>query len=439
MRHKALKIMQRYMAAIYRMTTVNHDHLLASCLKKLPVRHIDTATLRRRVFLASQRDKATRGYFFHKTFDKDQVHLLTDDRYRHVSEFMDVAIEKGIVHRRGTGFEKDSARLAAMFDFHRSRIDNPIAVMANEVEPLTRLQRKIFRLNWMPEFWLRRQVARLLLRRSLDAFNRDYDAWADPKVSKPPEVGLPTLIRGDRRRIGVVLAHGYMAAPAEVRELARYLGKKGYWVYTPRLKGHGTAPEDLATCRFSDWIDDMDAGYAVISHCCRRVIAGGFSTGAGLALDLAQRLPEVAGVIAVSAPLRLQDVAARFVPAVDAWNRMMERFHMEEAKKTFVDNRPENPHINYLKNPISGVRELERLMASLEPRLPLITQPAIVIQSYEDPVVNPKGAEKIFKRLGSEDKQMVMVNFQRHGILLGEGAKRVYRTIGDFVDRVASR
>jgi esterase/lipase len=166
------------------------------------------------------------------------------------------------------------------------------------------------------------------------------------------------------------------------------------------------------------------------------VIAGGFSTGAGLALDLAQRVPEVAGVFAVSAPLRLQDVAARFVPAVDAWNRMMERFHMDEAKKTFVDNNPENPHINYLKNPISGIRELERLMASLEPRLPLITQPALIIQSQEDPVVDPSGTGRIFKLLGSKDKQMVMFNFQRHGILLGEGSERVYRTIGNFADQI---
>jgi hypothetical protein len=31
---------------------------------------------------------------------------------------------------------------------------------------------------------------------------------------------------------------------------------------------------------------------------------------------------------------------------------------------------------------------------------------------------------------------MVLFNFQRHGILLGEGAERVYRTIGDFLDHI---
>ena len=436
MRHEALKIMQRYMAAIYRMTTVNHDHLFAACLKKSPVRRIDKENLKRRVFLASQEEADTGGVYFHNSFDKNQVHLLTDDRYRKFSEFVNFAMEKGVLASDGAVLEKDAARLATIFDFHRSRIDNPIAVIANEVEPLTRLQRCISRLCWQPGFWLKRKVSRLLIKGAVDDFNRDYQAFSSLNASKPKDVGRPFLIKGDRQRVGVVLAHGYMAAPAEVRGLAEYLGKMGFWVYAPRMKGHGTAPEDLAGCTFQDWIDSMDSGYAVISNLCRRVFAGGFSTGAGLALDLAQRVPEVEGVFAVSAPLRLNDMAARFVPAVDVWNRFMERFNLDDAKKTFVDNHPENPQINYFKNPIAGVRELERLMSSLEPRLPLITAPALVVQSREDPVVNPKGTEKIFKLLGSTDKQMVLFNFQRHGILLGEGAERVYRAIGDFLDHI---
>ncbi len=436
MRREALKITQAYMGEIYRMTTVNHDHLFAACLKKTPVKRINPENLKRRVFLASQDRAVADTVNFHNNFEKDQVHLLTDDRYGQFDEFINFAIEKGAVSTKETFLEKDAARLASIFDFHRTRVDNPIAVIANEVEPLTRLQRRISRLSWQPVFWLKRKVVRYLLKREQAAFDRDYDAFSSLGASKPRDVGRPFLIKGDRRRVGVVLAHGYMAAPAEVKGLARYLARRGFWVYAPRLKGHGTAPEDLAACSYQDWVESMDSGYAIIRNLCRRVIVGGFSTGAALALDLAQRLPEVAGVFAVSTPLRLHDMAARFVPAVDVWNRFMERFHLEEAKKAFVDNHPENPHINYLKNPISGVRELERLMASLEPRLPLIATPTLVIQSLEDPVVNPKGTEKIFKLLGSTDKQMVMFNFKRHGILLGDGAERVYRSIGNFVDHI---
>ena len=439
MHREALKIMQRYMAAIYHMTTVNHDHLFASCLKKSLVNRIKPINLKRRAFLASQACGKTGKVPFHNSFDQSQIHLLTDDRYQKFSEFVDFAVQKNALAVDGTVLVRDAARLGTMFDFHRSRIDNPISVMANEVEPLSQLQRCISRLSWLPGFWLRRKVARHLIKRELDAFQQDYDRFAVQKISKPRDIGCPFLIKGDHRRMGVVLAHGYLAAPAEVRGLAKYLGKMGFWVYAPRLKGHGTAPEDLAGCTYQDWIESMEVGYAIISHLCRRVVAGGFSTGAGLALDLAQRIPTIEGVFAISAPLRLQDMVARFVPAVDAWNRFMDRIHLEDAKKTFIDNHPENPWINYFQNPISGVNELERLMASLEPRIPDITVPALVIQSREDPVVNPKGTEMIFKALGSADKQMVMFSFQRHGILLGEGAHRVYRAVGDFLDHIRRR
>jgi esterase/lipase len=75
-------------------------------------------------------------------------------------------------------------------------------------------------------------------------------------------------------------------------------------------------------------------------------------------------------------------------------------------------------------------------MDALEPRLGEIRAPSLVVQADGDPVVNPKGAKKIFDRLGSEDKTYVLFSFERHGILLGEGAYRVHRAIGDFVDHL---
>jgi esterase/lipase len=202
------------------------------------------------------------------------------------------------------------------------------------------------------------------------------------------------------------------------------------------LKGHGTSPEDLALRSYQDWLDSVETGYAIISNICNKVVLGGFSTGAGLALHLAARTQNVDGVFAVAAPMRLQDLSARFAPALDAWNRLMDRVSGGVAKKEFVDNNPENPHINYFRNPISGVRELEKLMEDLDPLLPNIRTPALVVQSERDPVVNPKGSKKIFKRLGSTDKKYTLFNFDRHGILLGEGAERVYWAIGAFIDHL---
>jgi esterase/lipase/1-acyl-sn-glycerol-3-phosphate acyltransferase len=436
MRIEALKLMQRYMAAIYNLTTVNHDHLFASMLHAMRSKKIDEQDLRRRVFLAATRLPLLSDIYLHKSLEADQLHLLTDDRYRKFRDFLAVALDTKILVQKGKLLYKDPSRFSSSYDFHRARIDHPIAVMANAVEPLTHLQRTVNRIAYQPAFWIKRKVARYLMDKAVEEYKKDYAAFFVEGETKPISVGMPFLIKGKSRDVGVVLSHGYMAAPLEVKELAQYLGRLGFWVYVPRLKGHGTAPEDLAMRSYQDWSDSVDQGYAIISSICKRVVAGGFSTGAGLALDLAVRVKEVVGVFAVSAPMRLKDFSSRFAPAVDMWNRLMDRARQEGAKKEFVENRPENPHINYLRNPISGVVEVDRLMDDLESRLSDLTVPILVVQSRGDPVVDPRGSRKIFDRIGSTEKEYLLFNFNRHGILLGEGALKVHNAIGEFIKRL---
>lgn len=433
MRKVAFNIMQRYMSAIYSMTTVNHDHLFASMLKLMPFRKIDERDLKRRVFLATTRKLDKLGAYLHESLTKDQVHLLTDDRFNKFKDFISLAVEKGVVKQDGKTLIKDPSKFTSSFDFHRVRIDNPIKVIANEVEPLPGLQGRVRSLAWQPSFWLRRKIARHLMSKAVSGFEQDYETFYVAGESKKRDVGMPFLVKGKSRKLGVVLVHGYMAAPLEVRELGDYLGRMGLWVYAPRLKGHGTSPDDLATRTYMDWVTSIDEGFAIISNICKRVVVGGFSTGGGLALDLAARVGDVEGVFAVCPPMGLQDFSARFVPAMDVWNRLMEMVNLDEAKKEFIENRPENPHINYFRNPICGIRELERLMKSLEPKLPAINVPALVVQSAGDPVVNPEGTKRVFDMLGSESKKYVLFDFDCHGILVCEGSERVHRTIGSFI------
>ena len=436
MKKIALQIMQRYMSDIYSMTTVNHDHIFASMLKMIPFKKIDEHDLRRRVFVASTDDLEKTGIHLHHSLDSDQVHLLTDDRFDKFKDFITVAQEKDVVKKHNRTLVKDNRKFNLPFDFHRVRLDNPVAVIANEVEPLRRLQRRINQLAWMPGFWLRRRVVRYLLEKEVREFEEDYKTYYIEGESKNKDVGKPFLIKGDSREIGVVLIHGLMAAPLEIAELAAYLGSRGLWVYAPRLKGHGTSPEDLATRSYLDWVESVDTGYAIMSNICKRVVIGGFSAGAGLALDLALRVKDVNGVFAVCPPMRLQDFSSKFVPAVDVWNKLMEKIRLDGAKMEFVENKPENPHINYFRVPVSGVLELERLMESLESRLPDIHVPALVAQSIGDPVVKPSGSRRTFKLIGSKDKSYILFNFDRHGILLGDGADKVHKAIGDFIEQL---
>ncbi len=429
------KVMDRYMSAIYNMTTVNHDHIFATILKYLNSNEIDESDFRRRAYLAAILNTGKENIHRHHGLDGNQIHMLTDDRYEKYKNFYDLAVEKNVIRKNEKTIQKDPD-YTDRSEFHRSRIDNPVNVIANEIEPLSFYRNKLINLARQPSIRIKYRIVNHLMEKALFDYERDYANFAVEGESKDKEVGMPVFIRGSSRETGIVLIHGYMAAPLEVKGLAEFLGRIGYRVYAPRLKGHGTSPDDLAIRNYMEWVESVEEGYAIIRNNCKKVVVGGFSTGAGLALDLCTRVKDVDGVFAISPPLKLNDFSAKFVPAVNLWNWLMDRVKIESAKKEFVINTPENPHINYKRNPVSGILELERLMDSLEAKLADIKIPALIVQSFRDPVVNPEGSKRIFQLLGSTEKEYLLVNYERHGIILGEKCERVYKAVGDFMKRL---
>lgn len=438
MRKSAIKITDRLMSSIYSMTTINSDHLFASILRYMPLRNIHETDLKNRVYLAAEYIRTSAQSIYHHTsLDKSQIHLLTDDRYNQCKNFITLAIEKGILDRKQNVLIKDE-RFSPAYDFHTARITNPIEVITNEIEPLSDLQNHLKELAQQPKLRISYWTKKHIMDKMLFEFERDYTNFFIDGESKNMDVGRPFLLNSLSKHIGILLIHGYMAAPLEVKQLALYLQNKGYRVYVPRLKGHGTSPDDLMTRSYKDWIETVEEGYAIVRNSCEKVIVGGFSTGAGLALDIVNRVDDAIGVFAISPPMKLQDISSKLVPAVNTWNFLMSKVKLNAIKKEFIVNNPENPHINYTRNSIAALRELYRLMVSIEPKLSSITIPALVIQSHGDPVVNPEGSRRIFMRLGSKDKEYLLLNFDRHGILLGEGAQRVYKAVGDFIYRLAA-
>ncbi|MEI7816083.1 MAG: alpha/beta fold hydrolase [Desulfuromonadales bacterium] len=436
MRQEATALMHRFMAEIYSMTTVNHDHLFASLLKALPFNKISEDDFRRRVFLLTDMVPDKTLVFCHQSLEIGQIALLTDDRYHKYRDFLTLARETGTIHGENGFLLRNPANFSSDSTFNRIRIDNPLGVAANEVQPLAGLKRQVRWMAWLPEMIVRHKVIAVLLRQVVDQFTADYSHFHKPGESKERSVGSPFLLKGSSRRLGIVLVHGFLAAPREMLELAAYLHNKGYWVYCVRLRGHGTSPEDLASRNGTDWIESVDSGYALMSAACTRVVVGGFSFGGGLALDCAARISRMAGVFAISPPFRLQHPATRFASAVSTWNRLMETIQCHGAAKEYVENAPERPNINYSRIPVAALLELEHFMEELEPRLANVKVPTLVVQALGDPVVDPDGTALLFNRIGSINKQYVPLDFNRHGIVAGEGSEIAHAAIAAFIEKL---
>ncbi len=444
MRSTAYKIMQQYMHDIYAMTTINHEHLFAAFLRMYPFKEIKENEFRRRIFYAASlvtgKEDGKEIFFLHRSLQENQAHLLTDDRFHKYANFWNLAEEKGVINKQGEKLVCDRCKLSGPLSAQRGRIDNPLEVMANEVEPLKKLSRLLWWLAWLPSPLIKIAVVRYLLKCEKLRYTEGQSHAPSLAVAGQKDRGQSFLLPALRRKLGVVLVHSYLAGPEEVRALAGYLRRRGVWVFAPRLPGHSTSAEDLATRKYREWVETVESGYVLMSNLCDRVVLGGIAFGGNLVLDLAGRIASdtLAGVFAVSPPFSLRDYSSRIMPATDVWNRLLNKMKREEKNIDFLDFPSGSFESSYARNPVSGIKEVGEFLESVEQRYSTIKKPALILQADKNPVVDPKGTQQLFAAIGSTNKEFCLLSDDRHILVSGKVAGRVFAKIAAFVDEVSS-
>ena len=432
-----VNMMADYMDAIYGMTTVNHDHLFSYILTKHWKNCISEDNFKNRVFLAIEYLRGIGMSNCHTSLYKKQFYLLTDDYHEKYENFIKEAISGNLITLKDGIITKNRVRFSRKFDFHTIRRDNIIEVLKNEIEPLQGLTNTMDWLMFLPGFVIRWKIRNLFVKLDKVLFDKDYKQYYIENESKPKNIGEPFFLKHFFSRKGIILVHGYMAAPEEMRPLADYLYKNGYNVYGVRLQGHGTAPEDLAIQNWGKWYDSASRAYIIMKNSVKTFSIAGFSMGGGIALLQAANKPgRFAGVISINAPFKLMSVASRFAPVIVAWNKLLTKIKIDKWKMEFVENDPEYPQINYLRNPVSGGYELDKLMRFVENRLGKMTDPTLIIHASGDPVVDPVSGEEIFKKLGTKEKQLIRVYANHHGILRGKEADEVNAMVLTFLKKL---
>lgn len=83
----------------------------------------------------------------------------------------------------------------------------------------------------------------------------------------------------------VILIHGFMASPFEVKEVANRLNNLGYSVYMPLLYGFGGNSQAANAGKLSIWREQIKSTVKKLSRCYKKISIGGISLGGALALD----------------------------------------------------------------------------------------------------------------------------------------------------------
>ncbi len=107
----------------------------------------------------------------------------------------------------------------------------------------------------------------------------------DLSLLKGPE-HRPFTLHGDGDR-AALLVHGFPGSPAEMRPLAEALHAAGWTVHAPLLPGFAAEIETLFERSHEDWTAAVRTALADLRRDHRRVLIGGHSMGAALALRVA--------------------------------------------------------------------------------------------------------------------------------------------------------
>ncbi len=282
-------------------------------------------------------------------------------------------------------------------------------------------------------------MAERLLQNEQSLFNKDYEQYFIEDESKPKAIGEPFLLKHPTSTQGVLLIHGLMAAPEEVREWGEFLFSQGYTVYAPRMAGHGTSAIDLAQRTMEDWVESVERGHEILKGYCDNIIIAGFSTGGAMALYQTIKHPDAFdALISISAPLKFKKFSAHFAAPINNWNLLSRLFGdalLDQWMDTseFVTNHADNPHINYLRCPVSGIVQIQRLMKKVYPGLASISIPTLIIHAKGDPKVDVQSGRDIFKKIKTKHKTYKEIDFNLHGIVRGDIAKEVFAEVSAFL------
>jgi esterase/lipase len=436
----------RYMAEIYANLTVNLSHLASSLImhcigsgeNQIEKRRFYTA-----LYLAVRQLQEKTGINLHRSLVDPYEYIdLIDGKSQRFEHFICLAKQSGLIAEESDHY-RFREKLRADYGIDAIRVENLIAVYANEVAPVRSVDETLIAALAECDKQVLHRLAALRIEDECRAL-----AWEKKHYSAPRFDDVNRLESADAdpapfflqpkhpTGVGVLLIHGLLAGPAETRDYGEHLLEQGYTVLSVRVNGHSTSPYALREQSWEDWYASVRRGFNILRLHCKRIVPIGFSTAGALALKVAAECcSETIGVVALAVPVKLIDPAFMLVPLLHGTNRLVDWLSSFEGVKPFIENIPEHPQVNYRNIPIRALYELRRLVEAMDEFLPQIDIPSLVVYADQDPVVSVKSASQIMAKLGAAEKKLKIIPAKRHGFLM-ENIGGSWASIDEFLEEV---
>jgi len=254
MRRKSNRVRDDYMKRMYQAVTVNLSHIASRLLLdalESGQRRIEADTFHHWLYLAIKRLQADPDYHLHNSLlDPAEYQRLPRGDSHRLRQFLEQSERLGLIRRDGDHYQLLD-KLSEEFGFDEIRSENPIVVYANEIAPLQGIDRLLRSIPDEAARMSERDWAELCYddqRRSLDYDRQRYDRPRYREINAAQTATADAnwfRLLHEKESPGVVLVHGLLASPAEMRPIGERLHAAGFHVIGVRVKGHGTSPWDL--------------------------------------------------------------------------------------------------------------------------------------------------------------------------------------------------
>ncbi len=254
-------------------------------------------------------------------------------------------------------------------------------------------------------------------------------------------------------KIGCLILHGFMGAPVSSRPMAQHIADGGVTVHCPLLPGHGNLPFEIHGHKKQEWIAEVDEAYNYLSQHCDQIFLIGHSMGAVLSAYLADKHPDVCGLVLLAPLYNIPDwrlnitaVGRYFIPWLyplkhAAVDRDIFVARVTDFDPTIDVDDPELQDwlVEATRIPTDGLDEMRKMAVMGRKLWPDIHQPVIIFQGGHDPAVSPGNTEKLFQKLPTADKEMKFFPQVGHELMrpVEPIHKKVWQKIDEFIEEHA--
>lgn len=231
--------------------------------------------------------------------------------------------------------------------------------------------------------------------------------------------------------LGIVMLHGFTGSGVAIRPWAQFLADQGHTVIAPRLPGHGTRWQDLNRTSWTDWYTEAERAVAWLRPQCRTIVAMGISTGAVLALRLAERHADIAGVVGVNPVIQTERRDRRYLSSL----------YSVIGSLPNLNNDIKRPGVSegaYDRVPLRAAYSLTKLWAQTKSDIDAVTVPVLLFRSADDHVAEPSNCVWLLANLQCEAEEIVLEN-SYHVATLDHDADIVFAGSEEFARRLAQQ